>query len=73
MCSSPEGLCEMASWEGKGPESRQKLIEKLQSKMFSVIHSIFNFILIQMKSTSLHIDFMIVVFYNPEIKLISIF
>ncbi|KAK7473695.1 hypothetical protein BaRGS_00035092 [Batillaria attramentaria] len=31
MCSSPEDLRETASWEGKGSESRQKLIEKLQA------------------------------------------
>ena len=33
MCSSPEDLREMASWDGKGLQSRQRLIEKLQSKM----------------------------------------
>ncbi|XP_076464309.1 WD repeat-containing protein 26-like [Babylonia areolata] len=31
MSSSPEGLREMSNWEGKGVESRQKLVEKLQT------------------------------------------
>lgn len=30
MCSNPEDLHEMADWSGKGAETRQKLIEKLQ-------------------------------------------
>lgn len=31
MCSNPEDLHEMANWEGKGEETRQQLIEKLQA------------------------------------------
>ncbi|KAL3874085.1 hypothetical protein ACJMK2_037148 [Sinanodonta woodiana] len=31
MCSNPKDLQEMSNWEGKGSESRQKLIEKLQT------------------------------------------
>ncbi|XP_053405443.1 WD repeat-containing protein 26-like [Mercenaria mercenaria] len=31
MCSNPEDLHEMAEWSGKGQETRQKLIEKLQA------------------------------------------
>ncbi|XP_046579884.1 WD repeat-containing protein 26-like isoform X1 [Haliotis rubra] len=31
MCSTPEDLRDMADWQGKGPESRQRLVEKLQS------------------------------------------
>lgn len=31
MCSNPEDLHEMAEWSGKGPETRQRLIEKLQA------------------------------------------
>lgn len=31
MCSNAEDLYEMANWAGKGAESRQKLIEKLQA------------------------------------------
>ena len=33
MCSNAEDLYEMANWAGKGAESRQKLIEKLQGKL----------------------------------------
>ena len=43
MCSSPEGLREMASWEGKGVESRQKLVEKLQSKAYVTLHACMKF------------------------------
>ncbi|XP_014671792.1 PREDICTED: WD repeat-containing protein 26-like [Priapulus caudatus] len=31
MCSTPEELMQTAKWEGKGPSSRIKLMEKLQS------------------------------------------
>ncbi|XP_013416632.1 WD repeat-containing protein 26 [Lingula anatina] len=31
MCNNPEDLREMADWEGKSPEARQKLMERLQS------------------------------------------
>ena len=34
MCSNAEDLYEMANWVGKGAESRQKLIEKLQGSYF---------------------------------------
>ena len=34
MCSNAEDLYEMANWAGKGAESRQKLIEKLQGGCF---------------------------------------
>ena len=37
MCSNSEDLYEMANWAGKGTESRQKLIEKLQGKTFVVL------------------------------------
>ena len=30
MCSNAEDLREMAEWDGKGQESRTKLMEKLQ-------------------------------------------
>ena len=33
MCSNPEDLHEMADWSGKGTETRQKLIEKLQGNL----------------------------------------
>lgn len=32
MCSSTEELYERASWNGKGPISRQKLMDRLQCK-----------------------------------------
>ena len=37
MCSNSEDLYEMANWAGKGTESRQKLIEKLQGKSVVVL------------------------------------
>lgn len=33
MCSSPEELRRLSVWEGRGQESRQKLMEKLQGKL----------------------------------------
>ena len=37
MCSNPLDLREMASWDGKGLASRQKLMEKLQCK-FKIVN-----------------------------------
>ena len=37
MCSNPQDLREMAKWEGKGPESREKLTENLQGNWMSAV------------------------------------
>ena len=37
MCSNPQDLREMAKWEGKGPESREKLTENLQGNWMSTV------------------------------------
>lgn len=33
MCTGAEELRKLSSWEGKGAVSRQKLMDKLQSKL----------------------------------------
>ena len=40
MCSNSEDLYEMANWAGKGTESRQRLIEKLQGTLLACIYII---------------------------------
>lgn len=32
MCTNPDELHKLSKWEGKGSVSRQKLMDKLQSK-----------------------------------------
>mgnify|MGYP001792580930 CR=1 FL=1 len=42
MCSNREDLCKKAEWDGRGPQSRQKLMDKLQSRHSFCIAVMFN-------------------------------